>query len=96
MASQDPLENMRMSRTEAGLWIAESDSSGAPHPLGLVVPEMDRPAAPTIVLRVGPLLRRRRGTRRRRRDSPALGEQVHCGLGNDSAVVDANDVKHSC
>ena len=30
------------------------------------------------------------------RDTPALGEEVHCGLGNDSAQVDAKDDKHSC
>ena len=56
-APQDPLGILRLSQTESGLWVAESDVSGSAHPLGLLVSQAEPPPGPTLVLPFRPVVR---------------------------------------
>lgn len=57
MASQDPLGKMTVSQAGSGLWVAQSDSSGPPHALGLVVAQAPPPPGPTLLLPFEPVVR---------------------------------------
>ena len=48
---------MNLSRTDSGLWVAEGDSSGPAHALGLVIPQAAPPLGPTMVLPFRPVVR---------------------------------------
>jgi hypothetical protein len=57
-APQDPLGTFRVSRTDSGLWLAESDRSGPhAHPLGLIVSASQPPPGPALVLPFRPAVR---------------------------------------
>jgi hypothetical protein len=57
MAKQEPFDDMALSRTDSGLWLAQNDSPGPPHALGLVVAQSPPPPGPTIVLPFKPVVR---------------------------------------
>ena len=57
-APQEPLGTFSVSLTDSGLWVAESDSSGPPHPLGLIVSRPEQPPpGPALVLPFRPVVR---------------------------------------
>lgn len=54
MAREDPPTNLRLSRTDSGLWLARDES---PHALGLVVAQPEPLPGPTMVLPFKPVVR---------------------------------------
>src|SRR3954469_16925353 len=57
-APQDPRHTFSVSRTDSGLWIAESGRSGPPaHPLGLIMSPSPPPGAAALVLPFRPNVR---------------------------------------
>src|SRR5690349_21498611 len=58
IAPQEPLGAFNISLSDSGLWVAESGSSGPPHPLGLIVSQPEQPPpGPVLVLPFRPVVR---------------------------------------